>query len=316
MEKLSDLLDQLHGDNHTLTTLLLEKVHSFYRIPRLRRGLVKIPSKRHELSESSFAAEKDLVYLLSALAALSGSDADRIALKSCLEELSRYLRSCESLGVSIQHFLKATTRSWLEIRPKFQELSQKESVSALQGGFPKLKAKVASNVTVYLLGHNLLRVFPTYPFHRHQSLPPLILVRSQTDLSWNLAGQSSKDWTTTLYNHFPEFDWTRGTCELRKIWFLGVRVRSPLTLATGRILQKSLVGPSHLATTRMSNKRKLLMLAFYSEADVNLFKFNLIHYSKLHGALHEFIDADLSEYRKGYPGFSGFFNEKILEELP
>jgi hypothetical protein len=118
-----------------------------------------------------------------------------------------------------------------------------------------------------------------------------------------------------LCTHFPQIDWRRGHGSETKIWFVGLRLLSALSVKTSLVLAKSLSGVNYLCTTGSQNKKKLISLVFYSEGDAKLFKFNLLHYSKLYSTYHQFIPVALSDYRRGYPGFSGFFERETIGNL-
>jgi hypothetical protein len=54
---------------------------------------------------------------------------------------------------------------------------------------------------------------------------------------------------------------------------------------------------------------------FFSEADANVFKFNLHHYATMTSTFCEPFVSDLEEFRLGYPGLSGFVEEEMRHEM-
>src|SRR5262249_42111461 len=142
---------------------------------------------------------------------------------------------------------------------------------------------------------------------------PVTILRPQTDLRWTVLSEPA-DALDTLYNHFPEIDWRSGNAVPKRIWFVGVRILSPLSVRTSQVLKKSLSSLSYQATTRVKDKERLLSLIFYKQADVGLFQFNLRHYAKFSSIHYQFVSIILSDYRRGYPGWSGFFEAEIIEQ--
>jgi hypothetical protein len=313
MDTVLRLFDGMKEDNHYLTVRLLEKINCFHRIPQLRRRLAKITFQESE-SHLSACATKDLNYLISGLAAISGCDVGEILQPGLIRELGGYLRTCESFGVSIRDFLSGTTRKWGELQSKFQEESLIFWFNALTKSFAEINGEDAERVAIYLLSNDLARVTSPFPFHNGKFSSPVTLIRAQPDLPWSIASHSADYWTA-LCTHFPEIDWRRGHCNKIKIWFVGVRLLSALSVKTSLVLAKSLSGLNYLCTTGSMNKKKLISLVFYSESDSKLFKFNLIHNSKLYSTYYQSISVTLSDYRRGYPGFSGFFERETIEKL-
>jgi hypothetical protein len=140
-----------------------------------------------------------------------------------------------------------------------------------------------------------------------------MIVRPQTDLPWTLVS-NPKRLLTPLHNHFPEIEWSSGNAIARKISFVGVRVLSPLSIETSLVLKKALSKLAFQATTRVEGKERLLSLVFYHGVDANLFQFNLRHYTKFSHIHHQVVSINLSHYRHGYPGWSGFFEPNVIGE--
>jgi len=313
MDAVFQLFEELKEDNHHLTVRLLEKINCFHRIPQLRRTLTKITLRE---SQSHFTARttKDLKYLVSGLAAISGCNVREILQPDLMCDLGEYLSSCQSFGVSVRDFLSGSTREWRELQLEFQEESRISWFNALTESFDKIKDEDANDVAMYLLRKDLARVILPFPFHNGKFSPPVILVRAQPNLSWSIANQPA-DYLMTLCTHFPQIDWRKGDGAETTIWYVGLRLLSALSVKTSQVLAKSLSGVNYLCTTASQNKKKLISLVFYSEGDVKLFKFNLMHYSKLYRTYYQFIPVTLSDYRRGYPGFSGFFERETISNL-
>ena len=305
-------LDQLAEDNHDLTVRLLVKIHSIHKIPRLRQKLVKISLSQFE-SHFPHSGMRDLRYLLSGLMAVGGIEIGRDPPATFVLVVCEYLRTCESYGASIVEFLSGSAKKWDKIRPKYQDLIRVHLNGALQGSFPRLDPDRMIRVASYLLVHDLARVVPVFPFHKLSLDSPITVIRAQPDLPWGIVTEPF-DALSTLYSHFPQIEWKSGVCCEDKICFVGVRFLSPVSAKTSLVLQKSLSGLPHRSTTRITGKKKLLSLAFYSETDANLFKFNLNHYSKFSRTHQQFVSIDLSDYRQGYPGLSGFFDSETIRE--
>lgn len=300
------------ADSTGMTFRLFEKISSFHSVPRLRQKLVKISFKDFE-SHVPAALEKDLVYLISGLNALLGLSLDPAEYPNLPRELGEYLRHCDSYGLTIQHFFSRSLKMWEEIRPKYQELSRAQLAGALRLHFPALHSESSDRFAGYLLIHSLARLIPPFPFHNSRKAFSLVSIRAQPDLPWNLASQP-EDYLPTLQNHFPEIDWKQ-QCAERKVWFLGLRLLSQFSPKTASVLKNALAGVSHLSTSRVRSRRKLLHLVFFFEADVDLFKFNLHHYAKLAGTFYELFESNLSDYRQGYPGLSGFIDEEMRQGI-
>jgi hypothetical protein len=313
MDTVLHLFEGLKEDNHYLTIRLLEKINCFHRIPQLRRTLTRIALQG---SESDFLgyATKDLNYLVSGLAAISGCNVREILRPDLIRELSAYLRTCQSFGVSIRDFLSGSTRKWSELQLEFQEESRTFWFNALTERFDDIEEEDANSIAIYLLYNSLARVTSPFPFHNGKFSPPVALVRSQPDLHWSIAGQP-EDYVITLCTHFPQIDWRGGHGNELKIWFVGLKLLSALSVKTSLVLAKSLSGLNYLCTTWSKNKKKLINLVFYCEGDAKLFNFNLMHYSKLYTTYYQFIPITLSDYRRGYPGFSGLFERETIGNL-
>lgn len=313
MEQVLEALDQLTEDSHALTVRLLHAIHSCYRIPRLRRRLAEIPLNQFEAHLPEIN-KKDLTYLLAGLMGMSSFEVHPFPPTSFVEELGRYLRAGEKFGISISQFLVGSLTPWVEIRTKNQQLIVTQLVRQLQILFPKLRDDFNFDVTEYLLSHDLARTVPVFPFHRPPTSDCVMVVRPQVDLPWTVAS-SPQEASEALCNHFPEIEWQNGNSVSQKLCFVGVRVLSPLTLQTSQVLKKSLSKLAYQATTRVQDKERLLSLIFYSKADASLFQFNLRHYAKFSRIHHQFVPIQLRDYRKGYPGWSGFFQPDVIEEV-
>jgi hypothetical protein len=312
MEQVSKLLEQLPEDSHVLTVRLFQAIHSCHRTPRLRRRLVEIPVTKfqHHLPGSN---SKELTYLLAGLMAVSGFEVDPFPSTTFVQELGEYLRAGARSGISISQFLAGSLTPWNEIRPRHQELIRTQLGNELSALFPKLEEDSNLRTAQYLLSNDLARMVPAFPFHR-QTSAQVMMVRPQMDLMWTLVSEP-EDTLDTLCSHFPEIDWGGGGVITDKICFVGVRVLSPLSVETSRVLKKSLSKLDYQATTRVQDKERLLSLTFLNRTDANLFQFNLRHYAKFSSVHHQFIPIQLSEYRKGYPGWSGFFEPEVIREV-
>jgi hypothetical protein len=313
MDSVLPVFEGLREDNHYLTIRLLEKINCFHRIPQLRRTLTRIALQGLESDFPAYAT-KDLNYLVSGLAAISGCNVCEILQPDLIRELSAYLRLCRSFGVSIRDFLSGSTRKWSELQSEFQEESRIIWFNALIERFSEIKGEDADSAAIYLLCKNLARVTSPFPFHNGKFSAPVTLVRAQPDLPWSIASQPA-DYVMALCTHFPQIDWRGGHGSKTEFWFVGLRLLSALSVKTSLVLAKSLNGLNYLCTTWSRNKKKLINVVFYSEGDAKLFKFNLMHYSKLYTTYYQFIPVTLSDYRRGYPGFSGFFERETIGNL-
>ena len=312
MEKAWEHLDQLAENSHVLTLRLLQAIDCCHRTPRLRKRLAEIPLARFQVHLPGVKS-KDLTYLLAGLMAVSGFEIQPSPPASLIHQMGEYLRAAEKLGISISQFLEGSLTAWDQIRPKSQDLVCSQLTSELQTCFPRLSEESALQSAHYLLANDLGRMVPVFPFHESQSVGPVTIVRPQTDLRWTVFSEPS-DAFDTLYNHFPEIDWRSGNAVPKRIWFVGVRLLSPLSVCTSQVLKKSLSSLSYRATTRVRDKEKLLSLIFYNQKDVSLFQFNLRHYSKFSSIHHQFVPIVLADYRRGYPGWSGFFEPEIIQQ--
>ena len=145
------------------------------------------------------------------------------------------------------------------------------------------------------------------------SMSPLILIRTKTDLAWN-ALESRDDLMGPLEFHFPEICWQENSFQDRSVWYLGVHLLSPLTTKTRKVIQRALENLSHQSSSLVRNRKRLLYLAFYSESDMNIFRFNLNHFGKMVGTYCESFPSTRPEFQEGYPGMSGFIEENYRAE--
>ena len=312
MEQVWELLDQLSEDSHVLTIRLLQAIHSCHKTPRLRKQLSEIPVTRFQ-AHLPGSNGKDISYLLAGLMAIGGFKVNPFPPASVVQELGEYLRISVRFGISISQFLAGSLTPWDEIRPRNQELIKTQLSNGLAGLFPRLKEDSNLRTAEYLLSNGLARMVPAFTFHKRQAGVPVMIVRPQTDLPWTPVS-SSQDTFDTLYNHFPEIEWSSGNAIASKISFVGVRVLSPLSVETSLVLKKALSKLAYQVTTRVKGKEKLLSLVFYHGADANLFQFNLRHYAKFSRIHHQFVPINLSHYRQGYPGWAGFFEPSVIKE--
>jgi hypothetical protein len=312
MEQVLKLLEQLPDDSHVLTVRLFQTIQECYRTPKLRRRLVEIPVKKFQQPLPG-ANDKELTYLLAGLMAISGFEVDPFPPVAFIQQLGQYLRAGARCGISISQFLAGSLTPWNEIRPNYRELIRTQLSHELQAYFPKLKEDSSLRTAEYLLSNNLVRVVPAFPFHQQQTDPPVMMFRPQADLPWVLVSEP-QDACDTLCSHFPDIDWRTGSALTHKICFVGVRLLSPLSGEASLVLKKSLSKLDYQATTRVKDKEKLLSLTFLTESDSNLFQFNLRHYAKFSSIHYQFTPVQLSEYRKGYPGWSGFFEPDVIQQ--
>jgi hypothetical protein len=311
MEQVLKLLQHLPEDSHVLTVRLYQAMRACYQTPRLRRRLTEIPLAKFKdhLPDSS---SKDLTYLLAGLMAISGFEIDPFPPTAFVRELGEYLKQGARYGISIGQFLAGSLTPWPEIRPKYQEQIRIQLGRELQDLFPKLNEDFSLRNAQYLLSNELARVAPAFPFHRTEITVPIVLVRPQAGLPWTIASEPQHV-LDAFYVHFPEIAWKGGGLG-QQIFFVGVRLLSPLSAETSLLLKKSLSKLDYHATTRVEGREKLLSLVFLSQSDANLFQFNLRHYAKFSSFHHQIVPIQLSEYRKGYPGFSGFFELEVIEK--
>jgi hypothetical protein len=312
MEQVSKLLDELPEDSHALTLRLLHAIHSCHKTPRLRKRLAEIPAMRFQ-AHLPGSNGRDVTYLLAGLMAISSFEVNPFPPTSFVQELGEYLRAGARVGISISQFLTGSLTRWEEIRPKHQELIRTQASGGLQSLFPNLNEDSSLRIAHYLLSNDLARMVPAFPFHKPHFGAPVMIVRPQTDLAWTPVSDP-RDTFDTLYNHFPEIEWRSGNVIAHKIWLVGVRVLSPLSVETSLVLRKALSKLAYQASTRVKDKEKFLSLIFLCEADANLFQFNLRHYAKFSSIHHQFVPTTLSDYRKGYPGWSGFFEPDVIRE--
>jgi hypothetical protein len=302
----------LRQDDAALTSQLFDQISVFHSVPRLRQKLVKVGFADFE-SHVPAAHEKDLVYLVSALAEMLGLSLDPVQYPGLPRELGEYLRHCDSYGLTIHHFLSRSAKPWEEIRPKYQELARSQFAEALCRHFTELPSEPADRISGYLLIHSLVRLIPTFPFHAGQKMPCVVAVRAQSDLAWSLVSERA-DYFSTLHTHFPDIVWGE-QCAERKLWFMGVRLLSQLSPKTATVLKNALAGLNHQSTSLVRHRKKVFHVAFYSEGDASVFKFNLRHHAGLAGTFYELLNSSLAEYREGYPGLSGFSNDGLRHEI-
>ncbi|MSO22431.1 MAG: hypothetical protein EXQ58_04065 [Acidobacteria bacterium] len=299
-------------DNQALTLRLFESISSFHSVPRLRQKLAKIVFADFE-AHVPHAMERDVAYLVSGLNELLGMVLDPHEYPDLPRELGEYLRHCDSNGLAIHHFLSRSAKPWDEIRSKYQELSRVELTQGLCRQFPALSAETADRHSGYLLSRALARLVPPFSFHEEPEVRFVIVIRAQADLPWNLCADPL-DALTTLQTHFPGIGW-KGDFQAQKLWFVGVRLLSQFSPKTAFVLKSALDQLSHISTSLAQKRRRTLHLAFFSEADANVFKFNLHHYATMAGAFCETFATDLVEFRSGYPGLTGFVEQEIRHEM-
>ncbi|MCI0420995.1 MAG: hypothetical protein L0312_17490, partial [Acidobacteria bacterium] len=257
--------------------------------------------------------ERDLSYLISGLNELLGLVLDPHQFPDLARELGEYLRHCDSNGLAIHHFLSRSAKLWDDIRPKYQELSRLQLAEGLRRQFPDLPVETADRHSGYLLSRSLARLVPPFPFHEKPEASPVVVIRAQADLSWNLCADPV-DALSTLQTHFPGINWKQD-CRTQKMWFVGVRLLSQFSPKTASVLKNALDQLDHLSTSLVQNRRRTLHLVFFSEGDAGLFRFNLHHYAKMAGTFCEPFDSGLVEFRAGYPGLSGFVEEEMRHEM-
>jgi len=299
-------------DNRELTLLLLESINSFHSVPRLRQKLARIVFADFE-AHVPHALERDVSYLVSGLNEVLGMVLDPGEYPDLPRELGEYLRHCDSNGLTIHQFLSRSARPWDDMRPKYQESSRVQLTQELCEHFPSLPTETADRHAGYLLSRELARLVPPFSFHEEPESRPVVVVRAQPDLPWNLCA-GSPDALSTLQTHFPGLDWKQD-CRTLKLWFVGVRLLSQFSPKTASVLKSALHHLGHISTSLVQNRRRTFHLAFFSEADANLFKFNLHHYSTMAGTFCEPFSSDLAEFRSGYPGLSGFIEEEMRHEI-
>jgi hypothetical protein len=311
-ERLPSTVPDLSPENPALTWQLFEKMMAYYAAPRLRHRLVKI--NYHDIEPwVPPSRERDLVFLVSAL-----RDFDEYAqCESHVADigplLGKYLRSLEFFGIAIQHFLTRSAKNWEEIRPKYRELSRDYLSNSLSHFFPGLPDVRANSFATYLLTNSLARALHSFPFRKEQEAAPLILIRSKADMAWNPL-ESRRDLIGILEFHFPEINWQESTFQDRIVCYLGVQLLSPLSQETMEVIEQAFENRSHERSSLVRNRKRLLYLAFYSEFDRNVFKFNLSHFGKIAGRFFESFVCTGAEFRQGYPGMSGFIEEEFRAE--
>ena len=299
-------------DNQALTLLLFESINSFHSVPRLRQKLAKIVFTDFE-AHVPHALERDVSYLVSGLNEVLGMVLDPRQYPDLPREVGEYLRHCDSNGIAIHHFLSRLAKPWDDIRPKYQESSRAQLTRELCEHFPGLPSETADHQSGYLLSRGLARLLPAFSFHDETEARSVAVVRAQPDLPWNLCAEPL-DALSTLQTHFPGFDWKRD-CKALKLWFVGVRLLSQFSPKTASVLKSALDQFDYLSTSLVQNRRRTFYVAFLSEADANLFKFNLHHYATMAGAFCEPFSSHLAEFRSGYPGLGGFVEEEMRHEM-
>ena len=299
-------------DNQALTLRLFENISSFHAVPRLRQELAKIDFTHFE-AYVPHSMERDVTYLISGLNKLLGIVLNLGEYPHLPRELGEYLRHCDSNGLAIRHFLSRSAKSWDEVRPKYQESSRVLLAEELGRHFPGLPAESADRHSGYLLSRSLGRLIPPFSFHDEARGRSVIAIRAQADLSWNLC-EGPVDTLSTLLTHFPEIDWTRD-CRTLKVWFVGVRLLSRFSPKTAFVLKSALDQLSHISTTLIQNRRRTCHIAFFSEPDADVFKFNLHHHATMANVFCEPFASNLAEFRSGYPGLTGFAEEEMRHEM-
>jgi hypothetical protein len=312
LERATSAVPNLHSENSVLTWQLFEKMMAYYAVPRLRQRLAKI--NIHDIkSWVPQSRERDMVFLVSALRDFNDYAQCESHLADIGPLLGKYLRSLESFGIAIQHFLTRSAKNWEEIRPKYQELSRSYLSRALSHFFPGLPDARGNSVSSYLLTNSLARALHSFPFRKEQEISPLILIRTKTDFAWNPL-ESRRDLTAPLEFYFPEISWQENFFQDRKVWYLGIQLFSPLVPRTMDVIQRAFENRSHQCSSLVRNRKRLLYLAFYSELDMSIFKFNLSHFGKIAGTYYEAFPCTGLEFREGYPGMSGFIEEEFRAE--
>jgi hypothetical protein len=299
-------------NNQALTLRLFESINSFHSVPRLRQKLAKIVFADFE-AHVPHALERDVAYLVSGLNELLGMALDPHVYPDLPREVGEYLRHCDSNGLAIHHFLSRSAKPWDDIRSKYQESSRVQLAQGLSQQFPGLPPEMADRHSGYLLSRALARLVPPFSFHEEPEARPVMVIRAQADLPWNLCADPL-DALSTLQTHFPGIDWKQD-CRPLKVWFVGVRLLSQFSPKTASVLKSALDQLGHISTSLVQNRRRTFHVAFFSEADANLFKFNLHHYTTMAGAFCEPFASDLAEFRSGYPGLSGFIEEEMRHEM-
>ena len=311
-EGASSAVPNLKTENPALTWQLFEKIMAYYAVPRLRQRLARI--NFHDIeSWVPVSRERDLVFLVSALRDFDDYAQCEKHLADIGPLLGKYLRSLESFGIAIQHFLTRSAKNWEEIRPKYQELSRSHFSNALTHFFPSLPDGRAISVSGFMLTNSLARVLHSFPFRKEQEISPLILIRTKTDFAWNPL-ESRRDLMAPFEFYFPEISWQENSLQERKVWYLGVQLLSPLVPRTMDVIQRAFENRSHQCSSLVRNRKRLLYLAFYSELDMSIFKFNLSHFGKIAGTYYESFPCTGLEFREGYPGMSGFIEEEFRAE--
>src|SRR5215813_408994 len=299
-------------DNQALTLRLFENMSSFHSVPRLRQKLAKIDFAHFE-AYVPHSMERDVTYLISGLNKLLDIVLNLGEYPHLPRELGEYLRHCDSNGLAIHHFLSRSAKSWAEVRPKYQESSRLLLAEELCRNFPGLPTESADRYSGYLLSHSLGRLIPPFSFHDEARARSVIAIRAQADLSWNLC-EGPVDALSTLLTHFPEIDWTRD-CQTLRVWFVGVRLLSRFSPKAALVLRSALDQLSHISTTLIQNRRRTCHIAFFSEPDADLFKFNLHHHATMANVFCEPFASNLAEFRSGYPGLTGFAEEEMRHEV-
>ena len=299
-------------DNQELTLLLFESINSFHCVPRLRQKLAKITFADFE-AHVPHALERDVSYLVSGLNDVLDMVLDPREYPDLARELGEYLRHCDSNGLAIHHFLSRSAKPWDDVRSKYQESSRIELTQELCKQFPGLPSETSDRHSGYLLSRELARLVPPFSFHEETQARSVVVMRAQPDLPWNLC-VSPRDALSTLQTHFPGLDWKQD-CRTLKLWFVGVRLLSQFSPKTASVLKSALDQLRYIATSLVQKRRRTFHLVFFSEADANVFKFNLHHYATMTGTFCEPFVSDLEEFRSGYPGLSGFVEEEMRHEM-
>lgn len=291
---------------------LFESIASFHSVPRLRQKLARISFAEFE-AHVPRAFERDVAYLLSGLNDLLGMVLEPRDYPDLARELGEYLRHCDSNGLAIHHFLSRSAKTWEEIRAKYQESSRVQLTRELMKHFQGLPGETADRQSGYLLSAALARLLPPFSFHEELEARPVVAIRAQPDLPWELCSRPM-DALSALQTHFPAIHWKQD-CRPLNVWFVGVRLLSQFSPKMAAVLKSSLNQLGHLSTSLVQNRRRIFLLAFFSQADAELFRFNLRHHATVAGAFCEIFTSDLAEFRSGYPGLTGFVEEEMRHEM-
>jgi hypothetical protein len=300
-------------NNYYLTIRLLEEIQLSSGGLRRRHAWPRVSALGWERS-ASLARRKELTHLLSGLTVLGYHSPLPWFQPGDLGVLNEYLDDCERFGFSIGNYVSRTASDWGRVCPQTRLQIEAHAARALNQSLPGIDEVRATEVTSYLFNYGLERVIHSFPFDERSSCPPLVVVRSQPDLPWNVP-QQEFDFKNILWLHFPEIDWANSPYRERPVWFVGFKILSRLNEKIPLLLQRSLSGLDYLLTTRTVYRTKLVHLVFFSEGQVDLFRFNLVHYSKLSSIYFHTSQIDREDFRQGYPGLSGFFDKSLAQPI-